>query len=86
MSTHNICFRGEIRKILCGYPSCLEQRLLQKAGGPIKISNNVQTDINSDIIEDYIILSSVYDSDARNSSKLDPKYLVFIQPQTLVSK
>ena len=20
MSTHNICFRGEIRKILCGYP------------------------------------------------------------------
>ena len=20
MSTHNICFRGEIRKIICGYP------------------------------------------------------------------
>ena len=20
MSTHNICFHGEIRKILCGYP------------------------------------------------------------------
>ena len=20
MSTHNICYRGEIRKILCGYP------------------------------------------------------------------
>ena len=20
MSTHNVCFRGEIRKILCGYP------------------------------------------------------------------
>ena len=20
MSTHNICFRGDIRKILCGYP------------------------------------------------------------------
>ena len=20
MSTHNICFRGEIRKIFCGYP------------------------------------------------------------------
>ena len=20
MRTHNICFRGEIRKILCGYP------------------------------------------------------------------
>ena len=20
MSTHNICFRGEIKKILCGYP------------------------------------------------------------------
>ena len=20
MSTHNICFRGEVRKILCGYP------------------------------------------------------------------
>ena len=20
MSTHSICFRGEIRKILCGYP------------------------------------------------------------------
>ena len=20
MSSHNICFRGEIRKILCGYP------------------------------------------------------------------
>ena len=20
MSTHDICFRGEIRKILCGYP------------------------------------------------------------------
>ena len=20
MSTHNICFRGELRKILCGYP------------------------------------------------------------------
>ena len=20
MSTHNTCFRGEIRKILCGYP------------------------------------------------------------------
>ena len=20
MSTHNICFRGEIRKVLCGYP------------------------------------------------------------------
>ena len=20
MSNHNICFRGEIRKILCGYP------------------------------------------------------------------
>ena len=20
MSTHNICFRGKIRKILCGYP------------------------------------------------------------------
>ena len=20
MNTHNICFRGEIRKILCGYP------------------------------------------------------------------
>ena len=20
MSTHNICFRGEIRRILCGYP------------------------------------------------------------------
>ena len=24
MSTHNICFCGEIRKILCGYPSYLE--------------------------------------------------------------
>ena len=24
MSTHNICFRGEIRKVLCGYPSYLE--------------------------------------------------------------
>ena len=20
MSTHNVCFHGEIRKILCGYP------------------------------------------------------------------
>ena len=20
MSTHNICFRGEIRKLICGYP------------------------------------------------------------------
>ena len=24
MNTHNICFSGEIRKILSGYPSCLE--------------------------------------------------------------
>ena len=28
MSTHNICFHGEIRKILCGYP------LLSVAMGP----------------------------------------------------
>ena len=27
MSTHNICFHGEIRKI-CGYPSYLELRYL----------------------------------------------------------
>ena len=25
MSTHNLRFRGEIRKLMCGYPSNLEQ-------------------------------------------------------------
>ena len=31
MSTHNICFRGEIRKTLCGYPLLsVAMKLLRK--------------------------------------------------------
>ena len=33
MSTHNICFCGEIRKILCGYP-------LLPVAMPLKYSND----------------------------------------------
>ena len=36
MSTHNICFCGEIRKILCGYP------LLSVAMETLKSSTGVQ--------------------------------------------
>ena len=31
MSTHNICFRGEIRKILCGYPLLSVAMLIVKS-------------------------------------------------------
>ena len=35
MSTHNICFRQEIRKILCGYPILS----IAMTGGHLKITS-----------------------------------------------
>ena len=37
MSTHNICFHGEIRKILCGYP------LLASLGGSVGCAVRLET-------------------------------------------
>ena len=50
MSTHNICFRGKIRKILCGYPllSVAMFRGLQTVFGLIQY-----------IIESYILQISL---------------------------
>ena len=39
MSTHNICFRGEIRKILCGYP-LLSVAMMKKENDLCRIGLN----------------------------------------------
>ena len=50
------------------------------------LTNNVQTDINSDVIEDYIILSLLYDSDAPKYSKLDPNFCFYSASKFTVRK
>ena len=39
MSTHNICFCGEIRKILCGYPLLSVAMHMKKLNVPCEDSN-----------------------------------------------
>ena len=39
MSTHNVCFHGEIRKILCEYP-LLSVAMIQSANEPVDVSEN----------------------------------------------
>ena len=40
MSTHNICFRREIRKTLCGYPLLSVAMHLQKAKAQVTLSES----------------------------------------------
>ena len=52
MSTHNICFHGEIRKILCGYP-------LLSAAVDLVISYTVCSGIFVKIFSVYCIYSNI---------------------------